>query len=102
MYELFALLYESPYTFAAVVIALVIVLYVMIRLLLFVSRKRHPGKYISHILWKMKAKREKGISLRTEVKSATASEKLKPLEKDLISAHNIRNLKYGKTLKVNV
>ncbi|MBN2330386.1 MAG: hypothetical protein JXC85_01095 [Candidatus Aenigmarchaeota archaeon] len=60
MIEWFALLYESPYIFAAVIIALVIIMYVMIRLVLFVAKRRHPGKYISHIMWKMKAKREKG------------------------------------------
>ncbi len=70
-----------------------------------VAKKRLPFNAkdvmeFNSAVWK--AKREKGISLRTEVKSATASEKLKPLEKDLASAHNIRNLKYGKPLKVDV
>lgn len=77
MYELFALLYESPYTFAAVVIALVIILYIMVRLVLFVSKKRHPGKYISHILWKMKAKREKGGMTTVQEVYATIMESLR-------------------------
>ncbi len=77
MFEFFALLYESPYTFAAVVIALVIILYIVIRLVLFVSRKRHPGKYISHILWKMKAKREKVKMTTVQDVYATIMESLR-------------------------
>ena len=77
MIELFALVYESPYIFAAIVIALVIILYIMLRLLLFISRKRHPGKYISHILWKMKAKREKGGMTTVQDVYATVMESLR-------------------------
>jgi hypothetical protein len=77
MFELFALLYESPYIFAAVIIALVIVMYIMIRLVLFISKKRHPGKYISHILWKMRAKREKGEMQTVEEVYASIMESLR-------------------------
>lgn len=77
MIEFFALLYESPYVFAAIIIALVIILYVMVRLVLYVSRKRHPGKYISHILWKMKAKREKGGMKSVKEVYATIMESLR-------------------------
>jgi hypothetical protein len=77
MIEWFALLYESPYIFAAVVIALVIIMYIMIRLVLFVARRRHPGKYISHIMWKMKAKREKGGMKTVEEVYAAIMESLR-------------------------
>ncbi|MFQ5647957.1 MAG: class I tRNA ligase family protein, partial [Candidatus Aenigmatarchaeota archaeon] len=44
-----------------------------------------------------KAKKDKGLSLKTEVKRATIPAALKPVEADLKKAHNIKEAKYGKT-----
>jgi hypothetical protein len=59
MIEFFALFEESPYIFAVTVISLVIIMYVVVRVVLHTMKKRHPGKYLSHLLWKMNAKRGK-------------------------------------------
>lgn len=60
MLEMLAVLIESPLIFAAVVISLVIVMYLMLRVLIYVSRKRHPGNYLSNLVWKIRARRGKG------------------------------------------
>ncbi len=49
----------NPYIFAVTVISLVIIMYIMLRIVLYISKKRHPTKYIAHLLWKMRTKREK-------------------------------------------
>jgi len=77
MFELFALLVESPYIFAILVIALVIVMYIMVRVVLYISKKRHPAKYISHLLWKMRAKREKNEMKTVDEVYASVMESLR-------------------------
>ena len=49
-------------------------------------------------IWKRK--KEKGLSLKAEVKEATLPEKFKPIEKDMLAAHNIAKLSYGKELRI--
>ncbi len=49
-----------------------------------------------------KRKKDSGLSLRDEVKSATVPERLKSLGKDIAAAHGIRQLVYGKKLSVKV
>ena len=43
-----------------------------------------------------KAKKDRGLSLREPVKSATIPEKLKPAEKDIKATHGIGACKYGR------
>ena len=52
MLEMFALSVQDTLYFALVVISLAIVMYIMVRIVLYVTRKRHPGKHISWLLWK--------------------------------------------------
>ncbi|MEM4336778.1 MAG: class I tRNA ligase family protein, partial [Candidatus Woesearchaeota archaeon] len=44
-------------------------------------------------IWK--AKKDKGVSLKTEIKEAVIPEKFKKIEKDIVSAHNIKKISYG-------
>jgi valyl-tRNA synthetase len=46
-----------------------------------------------------KAKKDKGLSLKSDLCSLTVPEKFRPLEKDLISAHKIKRLDYGKEVR---
>ncbi len=69
------------------------------------EKKRMPFKTedimeLNSKIWK--AKKDKGLSLKTEMKSVMLPEKLEPISKDLIYTHNILNLKCGKTLRVRV
>ena len=49
-------------------------------------------------VWKYK--REKGLSLKDEVLNVTLPEKFKFAERDIIAAHNIKNLTYGKEISI--
>ena len=49
-------------------------------------------------IWKQK--KDNGLSLKAEVKEALLPEKFKPIERDLISAHNIAKIAYGKEIKI--
>ena len=51
-------------------------------------------------IWK--AKKDKGLSLKTEIASAVIPEKFRGIEKDLISTHGIRKLAYGTALNIEV
>jgi len=53
---------------------------------------------INSKIWK--AKKEKGLSLKVEIKKAFLPEKFKIIEKDLTSTHNILNVQYGKELAI--
>ena len=59
MLEMFALTVQDTLYFALVVISLAIVMYIVVRVVLYVVRKRHPGKHISFLLWKRKVKHDK-------------------------------------------
>lgn len=50
-------------------------------------------------IWKQK--KEKQLSLKAEIKEAVIPEKFKSVEKDLISAHNIVKVTYGKELQLS-
>ncbi len=54
---LLALLQESPVLFLVLVVNLVIVTYIVVRISLYITHKKHPRKIISHFFWKMKAKK---------------------------------------------
>ncbi len=54
---LVALLRESPALFTVLVANLLIIAYIVIRISLYFGRRKHPGKTISGIFWRMKAKR---------------------------------------------
>lgn len=49
-------------------------------------------------IWKQK--KDGGLSLKAEIKEAVLPEKFKAVERDLISAHNIAKIAYGKELKL--
>ncbi|MBI3052434.1 valine--tRNA ligase [Candidatus Woesearchaeota archaeon] len=49
-------------------------------------------------IWK--AKKDKGLSLKAEVPKATIPKNLKPIARDFILTHNIKEVKWGEELKV--
>jgi valyl-tRNA synthetase len=51
-------------------------------------------------IWK--AKKGKGLSLKTELKEATLPEKFKSIEKDLVLSHSIKELKWGEKLSLTL
>lgn len=53
---------------------------------------------LNRSIWKQHT--EKGISLKAEIKEAVIPEKFKPIEKDMVSGHNIAKISYGKELKL--
>jgi valyl-tRNA synthetase len=55
---------------------------------------------VNSAIWK--AKKDKGLSLKAEVKRAVIPESLKQLEKDLKMAHSIKELSYGKELVIEL
>lgn len=57
-------------------------------------------KDLNSLIWK--AKKDRGLSLRSPVKQLTVPAKLKPIEKDLIKTHNLEKLAYGKTVKIKL
>ncbi len=59
-----------------------------------------PLMQLNSRIWS--AKKERGISLRDGIKSATIPEKFKCIEKDLVKTHNIKEIKYGKEVSVRV
>ena len=66
MLEMFALSVQDTLYFALVVISLAIVMYIMVRIVLYVTRKRHPGKHISWLLWKRRIRSDKGVGKTVE------------------------------------
>jgi valyl-tRNA synthetase len=55
---------------------------------------------INHAIWK--EKKDRGLSLKDGVKKLTMPEKFRTLEKDLVSAHNVEEVAYGESIKVEV
>jgi valyl-tRNA synthetase len=51
-------------------------------------------------IWK--AKKDKGLSLKTEIKEATLPSKFKPIEKDLMVSHSIKGIKWGSKLILTI
>lgn len=51
-------------------------------------------------IWK--AKKDKLLSLKAEIRSAKIPEKFKKIEKDLKETHNIKEIKYGKDFKIEL
>jgi len=51
-------------------------------------------------IWK--TKKDKGLSLKAEVRLATLPEKFKPIERDLALTHGIKELKWGKGKKLAI
>jgi len=49
-------------------------------------------------IWK--AKKDKRLNLKSEIKEAVLPEKLKIIKKDLIACHNIKNLKFGDKIEI--
>jgi hypothetical protein len=56
---LLGLLQESPLLFAVFVINIIIVSYILIRIGLYIGNKKKPGRTISHLIWKIRARGEK-------------------------------------------
>ncbi|MBC8500647.1 MAG: valine--tRNA ligase [Nanoarchaeota archaeon] len=54
---------------------------------------------VNGAIWKYK--KDKNMSLRDGLKEVTLPEKVKSLEKDLKAMHNIKNVKYGKKVKIS-
>nr|QBM01370.1 isoleucine--tRNA ligase [uncultured archaeon] len=52
------------------------------------------------VMWK--AKKDKGLSLRAEVKHAVLPSELKPMADDIKSAHNISSLEFGDNIKIEL
>jgi len=52
---------------------------------------------LNSMIWKLK--KDRGLSLRAEIKEATIHEHFRPIEKDLIAAHGIKKLSYGDKLQ---
>jgi len=55
---------------------------------------------LNSTIWKKK--KDKCLSLKAETKSLAIPYEFKSIEKDIIVAHNVRNIKYSKTLAVSV
>jgi len=53
---------------------------------------------LNSTIWK--AKKDKGFSLKEGVHSLTLPQKFKPLQKDLMAAHNAKKISFGKELKI--
>jgi valyl-tRNA synthetase len=51
-------------------------------------------------IWK--EKKDKKLSLKAKLKSLTLPIAFKPIERDLVEAHGVQNLKYGKSVTVSV
>ncbi len=68
--------------------------------------KKKPGfrtedlMKVNSFIWK--EKKDAGLSLRDGVKGACVPESLRPIEGDLVSAHGIKRLQYGKKLSVKL
>ncbi|MBI4143841.1 valine--tRNA ligase [Candidatus Woesearchaeota archaeon] len=68
-----------------------------------IVEKKHSAQFkteevvaLNSAIWK--AKKDKGLSLKAEVKKVVIPEGLKPIEKDLKFTHNISEIMYGNTL----
>ena len=55
---------------------------------------------LNSVIWK--AKKDKGLSLRSEIAHATIPDKFRCMEKDIKEAHNMKELKYGKDISVSL
>jgi len=55
---------------------------------------------LNSAVWK--AKKDKGLSLKTEVKSLQIPEIFKLIEKDIVKAHTAQRLIYGKSIKIEL
>ncbi len=55
---------------------------------------------LNGVIWKKK--KDGGLSLKAEVKSATLPEKFRLVEKDLALTHSIREIKWGKKVAVSL
>jgi valyl-tRNA synthetase len=55
---------------------------------------------VNSMIWK--SKKDRGLSLKAEVKSAVIPKEMKALEKDLVPTHSIRKLEYGDAITVDV
>ncbi|MFH1294470.1 MAG: valine--tRNA ligase [Candidatus Aenigmatarchaeota archaeon] len=53
---------------------------------------------LNGLIWK--AKKDRGLSLRSSVKELVIPEKFRPLQQDLVKTHNVEKLVYGKEIKV--
>ncbi|MBU4241831.1 MAG: class I tRNA ligase family protein, partial [Nanoarchaeota archaeon] len=51
-------------------------------------------------IWK--AKKDKGLSLKSEIRKLVLLDSFKEIEKDLIAAHNIKKISFGKKLEINL
>jgi hypothetical protein len=51
-------------------------------------------------IWK--AKKDKGLSLKTEIKSVTMPDKLKPIESDIRATHSVQKIAYGKGIRITI
>jgi len=51
-------------------------------------------------IWK--AKKDKGLSLKSEIQKVVLLDNFKEIEKDLIAAHNIKEISFGNKLEINL
>jgi len=55
---------------------------------------------LNAVVWK--AKKDRGLSLRTPIRRLRLPEKYKPIERDVASAHHVEKLEYGKSIEVEI
>jgi len=71
------------------------------------GRKAAKGRFSTDELMELngaiwKTKKDKGLSLKAEIKSATLPERFKAIERDLVLTHGIKELKWGKEIEVTL
>ncbi len=55
---------------------------------------------LNSMIWK--AKKDKGLSLKAEIKELTMPEKFRLIEKDIAAAHNVRKVIYGSSIGIKL
>jgi valyl-tRNA synthetase len=65
-----------------------------------VKFKSQDVESLNSTVWK--AKKDKGLSLRAEVRELVMPQKLRPLEKDISQMHNVNKISFGKDLRVKL
>jgi len=65
-----------------------------------VSFTKEELSELNSAIWK--AKKDKNLSLKSEVREITLDEKFKAIEKDLVEAHSIKKINYGKKFDISL
>jgi len=65
-----------------------------------VAMKSGDIRELNAAVWK--AKKDRGLSLRVPLKRLCIPEKYRPIERDVVSAHHVEKLEYGKAIEIEV